>query len=227
MTETQDIPSQESGSTEEFRNIVRRIPHIEDPVDLMDAISAALTLMLRREAERGLLDAFSVTVGEIIASLPLDGTEKELRVATRQAAHTCLTILKEARAARKSWYEESEALEEDMDAVLIDEMLEASSDYEETLDAERAAEGDGNAPAQTDEDKKENDDIEYFLPPELAHLLTHLEYEIPQPERIERKFIDFDDWFHAAILCRINRVLTFFQRHNPQITRELPPPFLL
>jgi len=71
-----------------------------------------------------------------------------------------------------------------------------------------------------------NRDIEYALPPELSHLLQRLEYVVPQLPPPERGFTDFDSLCEAAIGYRIDKVLVFFQRHNPSVVRELPPIFI-
>ena len=70
-------------------------------------------------------------------------------------------------------------------------------------------------------------DIAYELPPELAHLLARLDYTVPQLPPPQGGFASFDELCRAAIARRIDSVLVFFQRHNPRVTRELPPPFLL
>ena len=69
-------------------------------------------------------------------------------------------------------------------------------------------------------------DIEYQLPPHLAHLLRRLEFNIPDLPPPESEFPGFDKLCEAAIFRRIEKVLVFFQRSNPEIVRELPPFFL-
>ncbi|MBI5166042.1 MAG: hypothetical protein HY985_19350 [Magnetospirillum sp.] len=68
-------------------------------------------------------------------------------------------------------------------------------------------------------------DLEYWLPPHLAHLLARLDYVVPLPVPPE-PCSTFDDLCREAIFRRIDNVLLFFQRTNPAVTRELPPPFL-
>ena len=86
--------------------------------------------------------------------------------------------------------------------------------------------------AQTSEEEavkrrlRRNQDVEYQLPPHLAHLLRRLEYNIPQLPPPESEFPSFDKLCEAAIFRRIEKVLIFFQRNNPDIVRELPPFFL-
>ncbi len=72
---------------------------------------------------------------------------------------------------------------------------------------------------------KDGKDVEYWLPPHLAHLLARIECvtpDLPPPE----KFSTFDELCLAAIYSRIDNVLVFFQRHNSTLHRELPPIFL-
>ncbi len=235
MSDTEDTSTQQPTLGEQFRALIRQFPRLEDPVDLMETASAALGMLLRREADRAQLDDFSITIGEIVADLPLDGTEKELRFATRQAARHCLRLLKKARANRLARDEESELCGTDEDMALIDEILDRPEDLEDAAPSNTAVDEEERyddeqfafRPGIDDEEDKPNTDIEYFLPPDLAHLLSHLEYVVPEPQPIDQKPSQFEAWFCTAIIRRINRVLTFFQRHNPQITRELPPPFLL
>jgi len=70
-------------------------------------------------------------------------------------------------------------------------------------------------------------DVTYALPPELAHLLKHIEYDAPEPPPPLGGFTRFDDLCEAAILRRIDRVVTFFHRRNAGLERGLPPIFLL
>ncbi|OIQ97121.1 bacteriohemerythrin [mine drainage metagenome] len=69
-------------------------------------------------------------------------------------------------------------------------------------------------------------DVVYDLPPELAHLLRPFSCEVPELPPPEGGFTCFEDLCRAAIRHRIERVLVFFQRGNPQVRRALPPPFL-
>lgn len=71
-----------------------------------------------------------------------------------------------------------------------------------------------------------NKDVEYELPPNLAHLLKRLEYVVPELPPPAAKFESFEKLCEAAIGRRIDKVLVFFQRHNPALKRELPPFFL-
>jgi len=70
-------------------------------------------------------------------------------------------------------------------------------------------------------------DLEYSLPPQLAHLLKHIEYPEPAPPNPRGGFATFDDLCLAALQYRVERVLAFFQKHNPAVSRPLPLPFLL
>ena len=71
-----------------------------------------------------------------------------------------------------------------------------------------------------------NRDIEYSVPPELERLLKRIEYVLPDVAPPESGFESFDKLCEAAINRRIGKVLTFFQRHNPDVDRVLPTFFL-
>jgi len=90
---------------------------------------------------------------------------------------------------------------------------------DETLGLDPAAE----RPAKIDR----NRDITYALPPGLAHLLTRIEYEAEQLPPPRAGFNTFEQLCTAAICRRIDRVVTFFHRTNPEVHRPLPPNFLL
>ncbi len=89
----------------------------------------------------------------------------------------------------------------------------------------------GAPPAESEDERKarwekRHRDIEYNLPPNLAHLLKHIEYEIPKLPYPERRFESFEKLCEGAICRRVDSVLVFFQRHNPSLKLELPPFFL-
>ncbi len=69
-------------------------------------------------------------------------------------------------------------------------------------------------------------DVVYDLPPEFAHLLQPFSCKVPELPPPESDFTRFEDLCQAAIRHRIERVLVFFQRGNPEVRRALPPPFL-
>ncbi len=69
-------------------------------------------------------------------------------------------------------------------------------------------------------------DVEYSLPPEFADLLKRLEFAVPDLPPPQGGFTDFVALCEAAVCRRLDRVMVFFQRHNPAIRRELPPVFL-
>lgn len=71
-----------------------------------------------------------------------------------------------------------------------------------------------------------NHDLEYSLPPELQRLLKRIEYVIPDVPPPEGGFDSFEKLCEAAINRRIDKVLIFFQRYNPEVNRVLPPFFL-
>ncbi|MDO8606021.1 MAG: bacteriohemerythrin [Phaeospirillum sp.] len=69
-------------------------------------------------------------------------------------------------------------------------------------------------------------DVEYELPPNLAHLLKRIEYVVPEMPPPEKEFDSFEKLCAAAVCRRVDKVLIFFQRHNPALNLELPPFFL-
>lgn len=71
-----------------------------------------------------------------------------------------------------------------------------------------------------------NKDVEYELPPNLAHLLKRIEYVVPELPPAAKGFDSFEKFCEAAICRRVDKVLIFFQRHNPSLTLELAPVFL-
>jgi hypothetical protein len=71
------------------------------------------------------------------------------------------------------------------------------------------------------------DDISYEVPEHLAHLLKRISYLLPQPPEPVSGFGSFDELCEAAVMARVERVLVFFQRSNPEVDRALPRPFLL
>ncbi|MBI3444256.1 MAG: hypothetical protein HY055_02545, partial [Magnetospirillum sp.] len=87
-------------------------------------------------------------------------------------------------------------------------------------------------PAKDDEAERKarrearNRDVEYELPPNLAHLLKRLDYVVPELPEPAKEFESFDKLCEAAICRRIDKVLVFFQRHNPDVKRQLPQFFL-
>lgn len=70
------------------------------------------------------------------------------------------------------------------------------------------------------------EDVEYSLPPHLAHLLKRIEYDIPNLPPPHGRFESFELLCEAAICRRIDAMLVFFQRSNSDIARELPPLFI-
>jgi hemerythrin-like metal-binding protein len=69
-------------------------------------------------------------------------------------------------------------------------------------------------------------DVEYELPANLAHLLKRIEYDVPELPPPARDFDSFEKLCEAAICRRVDKVLVFFQRHNPSLNLELPRFFL-
>ena len=69
-------------------------------------------------------------------------------------------------------------------------------------------------------------DLEYDLPFHLQHLLKRLDYVAPDLPAPRDAFPSFEMLCEAAILRRLDKVLLFFQRYNPDLKRELKPFFL-
>ena len=184
MVQGSDETPQKVATDENFRELLRVLPSMEDPRVLCESVYSMLEMMLRREGDKPLLDQLSELVGQIIGDIPFDQPPEEVREATRKAARACIKVLQTAKEKR--------------------------------------------TPARQDPEnshERQSRDVEYWLPPHLAHLLAHVEYatpELPKPEFLP----SFDDLCLASIHARIDNVLVFFQRHNPSFRRELPPIFL-
>lgn len=222
MSEPLENQDEALAAKEHFLSLIRKIARLDDPVDLMDTASATLNLLLRRDDDQSLYDRHSESIGAVIGGLPFESPEAELRTLTRQAGRRCLQILQIAREKRPPREGEDIYSNEFPGHALLMEAF-GNADYEEIL----AHEGGETTERPDDDDEDENKDIEYYLPQPLAHLLGHIQYETPQPATTSQKFDNFDEWYCAAIIGRVNRVLAFFQRNNPEIKHELPPPFLL
>jgi hemerythrin-like metal-binding protein len=69
-------------------------------------------------------------------------------------------------------------------------------------------------------------DLEYHLPPHLEHLLKRIEFVVPEFPEPKKDFTNFQALCESAIFRRLDRVLMFFHRYNPDLRRELPPFFL-
>ena len=82
-------------------------------------------------------------------------------------------------------------------------------------------------PAKSGAKAPRNRDITYTLPPELAHLLKRIEYQAEKLPPPRSEFSSFEELCEAAICRRVDRVVTFFHRTNPEVVRGLPPIFLL
>ncbi len=90
-----------------------------------------------------------------------------------------------------------------------------------------AAEPEPVPEAKTASTAAAHDDISYEVPAHLAYLLKRIAYAVPQPPEPVNGFASFDDLCEAAVVARVERVLVFFQRCNPEVQRALPRPFLL
>jgi len=71
-----------------------------------------------------------------------------------------------------------------------------------------------------------NSDLEYALPQHLEHLLKRIEFVVPEPPEPRGEFPSFQALCESAIFRRLDTVLLFFQRYNPDLRRELAPFFL-
>jgi hypothetical protein len=76
------------------------------------------------------------------------------------------------------------------------------------------------------EENQKSKDLEYWLPPHLAHLLARIDYRTPDLPAPQKGYPTVDALCEAAISRRMERVLTFLQRNNPACKRRLPPIFL-
>jgi hemerythrin-like metal-binding protein len=64
------------------------------------------------------------------------------------------------------------------------------------------------------------------LPAHLELYLKPLDYTVPRPPQPITEFQSFQLLCEAAIWRSVNKVLTFFQRHNEEVVRDLPPLFI-
>jgi hypothetical protein len=85
---------------------------------------------------------------------------------------------------------------------------------------EKANEADDRRRARRDRD------VEYRLPDHLTYLLKRIEFDVPDLPPTVGGFSSFEALCESAIFRRVDRVLLFFHRRNPELTRELPPFFL-
>lgn len=198
-------PANESPPSDEkedarFGKLMKSLPHISDPHMLSDTAFSMLEMMLRRTYDEALLRALSEVMGEVISRIDFDGSMEEIRAETQQAARKCVTILQTAKEKRRP---------------------RSAFPVNEEKDGGQAGSG-GARTSDADGDK----DVEYWLPPNLAHLLKRIEYTIPTLPPPQTNFKDFDSLCEAAIERRIDKVLVFFQRNNPAAIREIPPFFL-
>jgi hemerythrin-like metal-binding protein len=64
------------------------------------------------------------------------------------------------------------------------------------------------------------------IPTNLEVYLKPLSYDIPRPPPPLSEFQSFQALCEAAVWRSVNKVLTFFQRHNDDVVRDLPPLFI-
>lgn len=204
----------EMDENEVFRSLAAQVGQIDDPLELMEQSYLGLKLLLRRASDGKLFDQFSIALGEIIGDLPFEAPEAELRARTKQAASRCVEVLQRARDRRPPRTEE---------IVVKPAPSKTATAPSKTATTPVIEPPDLPSPPS---EEKENADLEYSLPPHLAHLLKHMEYDVPEPPPPAKGFTSFDQLFAAAIDYRLDRVFVFFQRSNPKLIRVLPPPFL-
>lgn len=207
-----------------YQETVKKVARLEDPIALIETASAGLHLLLQSPEDRHLLDRLSVSLGAIIGALPFEGPNDELRALTKQAVQRCLKVLQTAWDRPTSDTVKPAPHPGHASLYQMDEAV-FKTDQSEAFDAEFDDQM-WNTSTREDVDQ-EIPDLEYYLPPHLAHLLDHITYEIPQLVPVDAKYDNFDEWCCEVIIYRVNCVLNFFQRHNPNLVRELPPPFLL
>lgn len=187
----------------DFDRLRATLAIIEDPVELMEVSYLALTQVLRRTDERPLLDQLSILLGEVVGNLPFDAPETLLRQQTRLAVVDCLTILEAASKKRQPQLLSDPALRE--------QAAQQLTQYQQP-DAHKTQE--------------RGTDLEYTLPPQLAHLLKHMEYLEPEPPE-GKSHTNFDALCLGALQYRMERVLAFFQKTNPAVNRPLTTPYLM
>lgn len=205
----------------DFETLARQVGALDDPVDLLEQSYQALTLLLPQAENGELLDQLSIRLGEIIGDLPLDAPERDLRRHTRAAAQHCVAILAAARDRRLPTADDIPALP------LNDTPPPSQPPPRLSVDVEDEDETAPPPRQSADALDEPVHDLEYYLPPHLAHLLRHIQYDEPSPPPPPGGFTSFDQLCLAALNHRIDRVLTFFHKNNPTVTRLLPPPFLL
>ncbi|OIQ88120.1 hypothetical protein GALL_300120 [mine drainage metagenome] len=83
------------------------------------------------------------------------------------------------------------------------------------------------APVAEEKTASSDDDEFYYLPPNLAHLLKHVEYTSPAPLEPMQKFETFRQLYETAIINKINNTLVFFHKQCDSTFRDLPRPFIL
>jgi hemerythrin-like metal-binding protein len=64
------------------------------------------------------------------------------------------------------------------------------------------------------------------IPPHLQKFVEPLEYTVPRPPAPKLEFASFEQLAESAIWRSVNKILLFFQRHNANVVRELPPLFI-
>lgn len=163
---------------------------------LCDTAFEALGALLRRRYDEPLRRLLSELIGEVLSGINFDGSTEEIGAETRLAARKCISILQIAMEKRAPRCATPDNSDQD----------------EDDPPCEMPAE--------------EVKDIEYWLPPHLAHLLRRLEYDTPTLAPPQTEYRDFASLFETAIIWRIDTILVFFQRNNSTVTREIPPFFL-
>ena len=138
---------------------------------------------------------------ELVRTLAVVVTKSGVSPAVR--SHACIKMIQEARDRRLSRTAAASAGEAGCDSA-----------------------SDAAAAAVLAWVERPTSDLQYVLPPHLAKMAERLTYACPVQPPPPCGFEDFRSLAEEAILYRIDSILTFFQRHHPDITRELPLPFL-
>jgi hypothetical protein len=183
-----------------FRDMLHRLPHLEDPIELMDLTVEGIELFLSSRKDEALRHDLVLQATDV-------AWKHDLTPLAR--AHACVRILQQARDQRSKPEDPVE---------IQPEISTAPADAAATFKAV-------NSKSARPAEPIVNDDISYKVPDELQHLTKRIQLAIPAVE--ERSgFKTFPELVEAAIIDRINATLCYFQITSPNFSRELPPAFL-
>jgi len=192
----QGVPPAAKAPEDRLAVAIARVAHSSSRDQLKERVTLALRLLFTKAEHKDTLEATARTVSDILRGLRTGLSLDQSSAEIQYAAQACVQILQDAR--RK---------------------VQPSG----FVTSRHHAATPGKPAAATAE---ENPDVEYYLPPHLSHLLKRLDYVVPVLPPPEGGFPSFDKLCEAAICRRVDKVLVFFQRHNPAVVRELPPIFL-